>query len=153
MLLALFYCQTTRVPLELLLAEPDWLGGRSVVVLEPRRLAARAAAQRMASSLGEPVGGRVGYRVRFDAKVSSSTRVECVTEGVLLQRLKKGGGGGRGCLHGVGCVVLDEFHERSLDADLCLALLLDLQRRGKKAPASSTDLLLTSAPARMFFSL
>jgi ATP-dependent helicase HrpB len=131
--------QTTRVPLELLLADPPWLAGRTVVVLEPRRLAARAAAQRMASALGEPVGLRVGYRVRFDAKVSKLTRVECVTEGVLLQRLRRGGQQ-RG-LAGVGCVVLDEFHERSLDADLCLALLLDLQRRGTMCTAPHYQLL------------
>lgn len=116
------------MPLELLLAEPTWLQGRNIVVLEPRRLAAKAAAQRMASALAEPVGKRVGYRVRFDSKVSRATRIECVTEGVLLQRLRRGGASNG--LTGVGCVVLDEFHERSLDADLCLALLLDSQRRG-----------------------
>ena len=116
------------MPLELLLAEPPWLQGRNVVVLEPRRLAAKAAAQRMASALNEPVGERVGYRVRFDSKMSSTTRIECVTEGVLLQRLRRGGASNG--LAGIGCVVLDEFHERSLDADLCLALLLDLQKRG-----------------------
>ena len=107
--------KTTRVPLALLEAE---LG--PVVMLEPRRLAARAAAGRMADALGEPVGRTVGYAVRGERKTSDATRIEVVTEGILVRRIQRDPG-----LEGVGCVVLDEFHERSLDADLALALCLE----------------------------
>ena len=93
-----------------------------IVVLEPRRLAARAAATRMAEILGEPVGKTVGYRVRFDSKISRDTRIEVVTEGVLARRLQRDPG-----LEKVKAVVFDEFHERSLDADLCLALATDVR--------------------------
>ncbi len=110
--------KTTVVPLELL-SEP-WLGGRKIVMLEPRRLAARAAARRMASTLGEPVGETVGYRVRLDTRVSSRTRVEVVTEGVLTRMRQEDP-----ALEGVGLLVFDEFHERSLHADLGLALALE----------------------------
>ncbi len=112
--------KTTLVPLALL--EAGWLRGR-IVVLEPRRLAARAAATRMAFLLGEPVGERVGYRTRVDSAVSARTRVEIVTEGLLVARLL-----GDPTLDGIDAVVFDEIHERSLDGDLALALCLDLQR-------------------------
>ncbi|MCQ4280327.1 ATP-dependent helicase HrpB [Pseudomonas stutzeri] len=110
--------KTTRVPLALL-NEP-WLGGQSIVMLEPRRLAARAAAERLASELGEKVGETVGYRIRLDSKVGPNTRIEVVTEGILARRLQDDP-----ALEGVGLVIFDEFHERSLDADLALALTLN----------------------------
>ena len=105
----------------MLLSNPAWLAsGETIVLLEPRRLAARAAATRMAAILGEPVGKTVGYRVRFDQRVGPETRVEVVTEGVLARRLRDDPG-----LEGVAALVFDEFHERSLDADLSLALAVD----------------------------
>ena len=110
--------KTTRVPLALL-AEP-WLAGQSILMLEPRRLAARAAAERLASELGEKVGETVGYRIRLDSKVGPNTRIEVVTEGILARRLQDDP-----ALEGVGLVIFDEFHERSLDADLALALCLN----------------------------
>lgn len=110
--------KTTMVPLALL-GEP-WLEGRSILMLEPRRLAARAAAARMATLLGEQVGETVGYRVRFDSKVSARTRIEVVTEGILTRRLQQDPE-----LVGVGLVIFDEFHERHLHSDLALALCLD----------------------------
>ncbi len=109
--------KTTRVPLALLTAA--WLGGRRIVMLEPRRLAARAAAAYMASLLSEKVGATVGYRVRADTRVSAHTRIEVVTEGVLTRMLQ-----GDPSLDGVGCVIFDEFHERSVHADLGLALCI-----------------------------
>lgn len=112
--------KTTRVPLALL-AEP-WLEGRKIVMLEPRRLAARAAASRMAQTIGEPVGATVGYAVRLDRKVSARTRIEVVTEGILTRRLQTDP-----ALADVGLLIFDEFHERSLDGDLGLALALDAQ--------------------------
>jgi ATP-dependent helicase HrpB len=112
--------KTTRVPLALL-GEP-WLEGRKIVMLEPRRLAARAAARHMAGLLGEPVGATVGYRVRMDTQVGPATRIEVVTEGVLTRMLQSDPG-----LDGVGLVIFDEFHERHLESDLGLALCLDLQ--------------------------
>ncbi len=112
--------KTTRVPLALL-GEP-WLNGRRIVVLEPRRLAARAAARYMAGLLGEPVGRTVGYRVRLDSRVGPETRIEVVTEGVLTRRLQDDP-----ALEGVGLVIFDEFHERHLESDLGLALCLDVQ--------------------------
>lgn len=110
--------KTTRVPLALL--DEPWLAGQRIVMLEPRRLAARAAAERLASELGEPVGETVGYRIRLDSKVGPRTRIEVVTEGILARRLQDDP-----ALEGVGLVIFDEFHERSLDADLALALTLN----------------------------
>ncbi len=113
--------KTTLVPLDLL--DASWRGQDTIVMLEPRRLATRAAASRMASLLGEAVGDTVGYRTRLDAAVSPATRVEVVTEGLLIRRLLADQG-----LEGVAAVILDEVHERSLESDLALALCRDLQR-------------------------
>ena len=113
--------KTTRVPLYLL-EHAEWLGDMKIIMLEPRRLAARAAAYRMAESLGEDVGATVGYRTRLDTKVSSKTRIEVVTEGILTRMLQSDPE-----LREVACVIFDEFHERSLHADLGLALSLDMQ--------------------------
>ncbi len=113
--------KTTLVPLALL--DAPWLAGQRIVMLEPRRLAARAAATRMASLIGEPVGQTIGYRTRLDSAVSPATRVEVVTEGLLVRRLQTDPG-----LEGIGIVIVDEIHERALDADLALAFCLDLQR-------------------------
>ncbi|MFZ5877311.1 MAG: ATP-dependent helicase HrpB [Nitrospirota bacterium] len=113
--------KTTYVPLALL--DEPWLKGRSILMLEPRRLAARAAAGRMAELRGESVGDTVGYRIRFDAKVSANTRIEVLTEGLLTRRLQSDPG-----LEGVGLVIFDEFHERHLHADLALALCLESRR-------------------------
>ncbi|MEN8803497.1 MAG: ATP-dependent helicase HrpB, partial [Thiogranum sp.] len=112
--------KSTRVPLALLDAE--WLRGRKIVMLEPRRLAARTAARFMAHCLGEQVGNTVGYRIRLDTRVGASTRIEVVTEGVLTRLLQDDP-----ALDTVGLVLFDEFHERSLQADLALALCLDSQ--------------------------
>ncbi len=109
--------KTTRVPLALL--EAPWLGGQRIVMLEPRRLATRAAATYMASLLGERVGQRVGYRMRQDTKVSAATRIEVVTEGILTRMLQDDP-----TLEGIGAVLFDEYHERSLVADTGLALTL-----------------------------
>src|SRR4051812_3889698 len=113
--------KTTRVPL--VLAGESWAEGRTILVLEPRRIAARAAAERMAATLGETVGETVGYRVRFGSKVSRRTRIEVVTEGIFTRRLLDDP-----ALDGVAAVLFDEFHERSLDADLGLALARDAQQ-------------------------
>ncbi|MBD8808688.1 ATP-dependent helicase HrpB [Pseudomonas syringae] len=110
--------KTTRVPLALL--EETWLAGQTILMLEPRRLAARAAAERLASELGEKVGETVGYRIRLESKVGPKTRIEVVTEGILTRRLQDDP-----ALEGVGLLIFDEFHERSLDADLALALSLN----------------------------
>ncbi|WP_435607336.1 ATP-dependent helicase HrpB [Pseudomonas knackmussii] len=110
--------KTTRVPLALL--DEPWLAGQSILMLEPRRLAARAAAERLAEELGEKAGETVGYRIRLDSKVGPKTRIEVVTEGILTRRLQDDP-----ALDGVGLVIFDEFHERSLDADLALALTLN----------------------------
>ena len=112
--------KTTRVPLALL-GEP-WLDGRKIVMLEPRRLAARAAAQRMASTLGERVGETVGFRVHLETRVGPRTRIEVVTEGVLTRMLQSDP-----ALDEIALVVFDEYHERSLNADLGLALTLQSQ--------------------------
>src|SRR5690606_6648962 len=112
--------KTTRVPLALL--DAPWLAGRKILVLEPRRLAARAAAERMAFLLGEKVGERVGLRARLDTRVGPKTRIEVVTEGVFTRLILDDPE-----LSGAGAVLFDEFHERSLDADLGLALALDAQ--------------------------
>jgi ATP-dependent helicase HrpB len=113
--------KTTRVPLALV--EETWLGGKKIVMLEPRRLAARAAAKRMADTLDESVGETVGYTVRLERKVSRATKIEVVTEGILTRRLQ-----GDPELKDTGLIIFDEFHERSLDGDLGLALSLDVQR-------------------------
>ncbi|WP_304179926.1 ATP-dependent helicase HrpB [Phenylobacterium aquaticum] len=112
--------KTTVVPLHLL--DAPWLAGGKIIMLEPRRLAARAAAERMAKTLGEKVGQTVGYRVRLQSKVSAATRIEVVTEGVFARMILSDPS-----LDGVGAVIFDEFHERSLDADLGLALARDAQ--------------------------
>jgi ATP-dependent helicase HrpB len=112
--------KTTRVPLALL-SEP-WLRGRRILMLEPRRLAARLSAVYMAGLLGEPVGRRVGYRVRMDTCVGPHTRTEVVTEGVLTRMLQRDPG-----LAETGLVIFDEFHERHLEADLGLALCREIQ--------------------------
>jgi ATP-dependent helicase HrpB len=113
--------KTTVAPLALL--DEPWAKGGKLIVLEPRRLAARAAAARMAATLGENVGETVGYRVRMASRVSARTRIELVTEGVFTRMIL-----GDPALEGVACVLFDEFHERSLDADLGLALARDVQQ-------------------------
>jgi ATP-dependent helicase HrpB len=113
--------KTTRAPL--VLAAEDWAKGRRILVLEPRRLAARAAAERMAATLGERVGDTVGLRVRFGSKVSRKTRIEIITEGIFTRLILDDP-----MLDGVAAVLFDEFHERSLDADLGLALARDVQQ-------------------------
>jgi ATP-dependent helicase HrpB len=112
--------KTTRVPLALL--DEPWARGKKIIVLEPRRIAARASAERMAKTLGERVGETVGYRVRFGSKVSRATRIEVVTEGIFSRQILDDPE-----LSGVAAVLFDEFHERSLDADLGLALARDAQ--------------------------
>ena len=113
--------KTTRVPL--VLADEAWAKDKKIIVLEPRRLAARAAAARMASTLGEQVGETVGLRVRFGSKVSKRTRIEVVTEGIFTRLILDDPE-----LSGIAAVLFDEFHERSLDADLGLALARDAQQ-------------------------
>ncbi|MFN7136275.1 MAG: DEAD/DEAH box helicase, partial [Thermomonas sp.] len=112
--------KTTQVPLALL--DAPWLAGRKIVMLEPRRVAARAAAGFMAKQLGEAVGQTVGYRIRFENKVGPATRIEVVTEGILTRMLQDDP-----LLEGVGALLFDEFHERHLAGDLGLALALDVQ--------------------------
>jgi len=112
--------KTTRVPLALL--DEPWVRGKKIIVLEPRRIAARASAERMAQTLGERVGETVGYRVRFGSKVSLMTRIEVVTEGIFSRQILDDPE-----LSDVAAVLFDEFHERSLDADLGLALARDGQ--------------------------
>lgn len=150
--------KTTRVPLALL--NESWLGGKAIVMLEPRRIAARAAARRMAASMDERVGGTVGWRVRLDARVGPETRIEVVTEGVLTRRLQRDP-----ALDGVGLLIFDEVHERSLDGDLALALALDARdglRQDLRILAMSAtldaaplaallgDAAIVSAPGRAF---
>src|SRR5690606_3263302 len=110
--------KTTRVPLALL--DASWRGDGRIIMLEPRRLAARAAARFMAASLGEEAGGTVGYRVRMDSRIGPNTRIEIVTEGVFTRMILDDPE-----LTGIAVVIFDEFHERSLDADLGLALAID----------------------------
>ncbi|WP_420478494.1 ATP-dependent helicase HrpB [Brevundimonas sp. FT23028] len=112
--------KTTVVPLALL--DQPWLGDQRILVLEPRRLAARAAADRMASSLNEQAGGTVGYRTRLQSRIGPKTRIEVITEGVFTRMILDDP-----ALDGVGAVLFDEFHERSLDADLGLALAREAQ--------------------------
>lgn len=113
--------KTTRVPLALL--EAAWLGNKRIIMLEPRRLAARTAARFMAKSLGERVGETVGYRVRFDSRTGPKTRIEVVTEGILTRLLQDDP-----ALEEYGVVIFDEFHERNLNSDLGLALCIDSQQ-------------------------
>ncbi len=113
--------KTTRVPL--VLADEDWAQGKRILVLEPRRIAARAAAERMARTLGQRVGGKIGLRVRFGSNVSRDTAVEIITEGIFTRMILDDP-----ALDGVAAVLFDEFHERSLDADLGLALARDAQQ-------------------------
>lgn len=112
--------KTTRVPLALL--DVPWVAGQRIIMLEPRRLAARSAARRMADQLGETVGETVGYRVRFDSKVGPRTRIEVVTDGLFTRMIAEDPG-----LDGIAAVIFDEFHERSIDADLGLAFALEAQ--------------------------
>jgi ATP-dependent helicase HrpB len=116
--------KTTRVPLALreALEAADGPDHGVILMLEPRRLAAKAAAERLAAGLGEPVGQRVGYRVRMEARVSAATRIEVLTDGLFLRRLQADP-----ALAGVACVIFDEFHERRSEADLALALLREAQ--------------------------
>src|ERR1700689_620412 len=102
--------KTTRVPLALL--DAPWLKNKKIIMLEPRRIAARASAERMAQTIGERVGETVGYRVRFGSKVSRATKIEVVTEGIFSRQILDDPE-----LSGVGAVLFDEFHERSLEAD------------------------------------
>ncbi|MEO0750908.1 MAG: ATP-dependent helicase HrpB [Pseudomonadota bacterium] len=127
--------KTTLVPLEMMRA--GLTTGR-ILMLEPRRLAARAAAERMASMLGEPVGKTVGYRIRGEAKTSKATRIEVVTEGILTRMIQSDPE-----LSGIGAVIFDEFHERSLNADLGLALCLEV------AGALRDDLILLAMSATL----
>src|SRR6187399_1436112 len=112
--------KTTRVPLWLI--DALWAADKKILVREPRRLAARAAAERMAATLKEKVGETVGLRVRFGSKVSRQTRIEVITEGIFTRLILEDPE-----LSGVAAVLFDEFHERSLDADLGLALARDVQ--------------------------
>jgi len=113
--------KSTIVPL--FLRPSPWLAGRKILMLEPRRIAARAVAGRMAQLLGEPIGRSVGFRTRLETRVSRETRIEVVTEGILTRMLQDDSG-----LSDIGCVIFDEFHERSLNADLGLALCIESQQ-------------------------
>lgn len=113
--------KSTILPLQLL--NEEWLGNKKILMLEPRRLAAKAVASRMASLLNEQVGTTVGYRIRFDNKVSTNTRIEVLTEGILTRMLQN-----NNALDDVGLIIFDEFHERSLHADLALALCRETQQ-------------------------
>ncbi|MBL7865817.1 MAG: ATP-dependent helicase HrpB, partial [Cyclobacteriaceae bacterium] len=113
--------KSTVLPLHLL-NEP-WLASRKTVMMEPRRLAAKTVAQRLAQELGEPVGDTIGYRIRFESKTGTKTRLEVVTEGILTRKIQSDSS-----LEDVGLLIFDEFHERSLQADLALALSLQIQR-------------------------
>lgn len=113
--------KSTLVPLELL--DEPWLAARRVVMLEPRRLAAKSVAQRMAQLSNEKVGQTIGYRVRFESSVSAETRIEVVTEGILTRRIQTDSS-----LQDAGLIIFDEYHERSLQADLALALTLQIQQ-------------------------
>ncbi|BDV37588.1 hypothetical protein DSM21852_08410 [Methylocystis bryophila] len=128
--------KTTRVPLALL--DASWRGDGKLILLEPRRLAARAAASRLAATLKENIGETVGLRMRLETKISGKTRIEVVTEGVFARMILDDPE-----LKGVAAVLFDEFHERSLDADLGLALALDAQagfREDLRLVAMSTTL-------------
>ncbi|WP_328731566.1 DEAD/DEAH box helicase [Vreelandella azerica] len=112
--------KTTRVPLALL--QQSWANGQKILLLEPRRVAARLAATFMAQQLEESVGDTLGYRMRGETRCGPSTRLEVVTQGVLTRMLQEDP-----FLEGVACIIFDEYHERSLEADLGLALALDIQ--------------------------
>ncbi len=112
--------KSTVIPLALL--DEPWLAGRSVILLQPRRVATVAVASRLAELAGEPLGGVVGYRMRLEQKVSRSTRVEVITEGLLSRLMRRDPG-----LEGIGLLMVDEFHERSLEADLAFALAREIQ--------------------------
>ena len=112
--------KSTLLPLALL--EESWLSGKKIILLEPRRLAARGVAMRMAELLGEEAGQTVGYRIRFETRISKVTRLEVVTEGILTRMLQSDQ-----ALEDVGLIIFDEFHERSLHADLALALCRESQ--------------------------
>ena len=135
--------KTTRVPGALL--DAGAVADGSIVVLQPRRLAARLAATRIAAERSVPLGGEVGYQVRFDRKVSAATRIELVTEGVLTRRLL-----GDPDLHGVACVVIDEFHERHLDGDLALALVARLRERRPELALIVMSATLDAEPVAAF---
>ena len=113
--------KSTVLPLALL--DAPWLAGRKIVMLEPRRIAAYAVAAQLADNYGEPLGAAVGFRMRLERKISAATRLEVVTEGILTRMLQRDPE-----LSGVGLLIFDEFHERSLHADLALALALDVRR-------------------------
>jgi ATP-dependent helicase HrpB len=113
--------KSTIVPIALL--QSPWLEGQKILMLEPRRIAARAVANRMSALLGESIGRSVGFRTRLETKVSRDTRIEVVTEGILTRMLQEDS-----ALTGIGCVIFDEFHERSLNADLGLALCIESQQ-------------------------
>jgi ATP-dependent helicase HrpB len=111
--------KSTYLPLQLL--NEDWLEGKKILMLEPRRLAAKTVAARLASQLEEETGETIGYRIRFENKISRATRIEILTEGILTRMLQQDD-----ALEGVNLVVFDEFHERSLHADLALALCREI---------------------------
>jgi ATP-dependent helicase HrpB len=113
--------KSTVLPIQLL--NEEWLGDKKIIMLEPRRLAARSVANRMASLLEDDIGNTIGYRVRFENKISKQTKIEVVTEGILTRMLQNDN-----ALEQVGLVIFDEFHERSLNADLALALCLQVQQ-------------------------
>ena len=113
--------KSTLLPLALL--NEDWLKGKKIIVLEPRRLAAKGIAHRMSELLNEPVGQTIGYRIRFETKVSETTQIEIVTEGILTRLLQNDN-----ALENVGLVIFDEFHERSIHADTALALTIEMQQ-------------------------
>jgi ATP-dependent helicase HrpB len=113
--------KSTALPLELL--NEEWLGNNKIVMLEPRRLAARSVSARMAQTLNEETGETVGYRIRFEKKVSAQTRIEVVTEGLLARRMQDDE-----TLSDVGLLIFDEFHERNLHADFALTLALEIQK-------------------------
>ena len=130
--------KSTLLPLELL--DEPWLRGQHILMLEPRRLAARAVAARMAFLRGEAVGQTIGYRVRFEQRISSQTRLEVLTEGILTRRLQQDP-----ALENVGLVIFDEFHERSLQADLALALCREVQHALRNEAGNRLRILIMSA--------
>jgi ATP-dependent helicase HrpB len=113
--------KSTLVPIALY--KEKWMSGKKIIMLEPRRLAARSIAHRMSSMLNQPIGETVGYRIKFDQKVSSATKIEVVTEGILTRKLQQDN-----ALEDVGMIIFDEFHERSIHADLALTLCLEIQQ-------------------------